>query len=101
MADFVRNVREIDSADRQAMEHLLGQPLHENEQLVIRVVTAKPRPESTSEPPPPSGATAVLPEWCNVYAGLSDKEIADLERTILTRADLTRRQKRQPELTPH
>ena len=90
MADFVRNVREIESADRQAMERLLGQPLHENEQLVIRVVTAKPGPQSSCEPPPTSGTMAVLPEWCNVYAGLSDEEIADLERTILARADLAR-----------
>lgn len=90
MADFVRNVSEIDSADRQAMEHLLGQPLRENEQLLIRVVTVKPGLESSSKPPPCGGTMAVLPEWCNVYAGLSDEEIADLERTILTRADLTR-----------
>jgi hypothetical protein len=33
---------------------------------------------------------AILPEWCNVYAGLSDDEIAILEKSILTRADLTR-----------
>ena len=31
-----------------------------------------------------------LPEWCNVYEGLTDEEIADLEKTILTRADLSR-----------
>jgi hypothetical protein len=30
-----------------------------------------------------------LPEWCNVYEGLADEEIADLEKTILTRADLS------------
>jgi len=90
MADFVRNVSEIDFADRQAMEHLLGQRLRENEQLVIRVVTFKSSPEPSDTPPPSSGTMAVLPEWCNVYAGLSDEEIADLERTVLTRADLTR-----------
>jgi hypothetical protein len=40
----------------------------------------------------PGNGTAVgmLPEWCNAYAGLTDEEIADLEQTILTRADLTR-----------
>ena len=30
-----------------------------------------------------------LPDWCNVYDGLSDEEIEDLENTILNRADLT------------
>lgn len=38
-----------------------------------------------------------LPEWCNVYAGLSDEEIAELEETILTRADLTRSSDSIPE----
>ncbi len=42
------------------------------------------------EPQPNSGETVALPVWCNVYEGLSDEEIADLDRTILTRADLTR-----------
>jgi hypothetical protein len=32
----------------------------------------------------------VLPAWCNVYEGLSEGEIADLERIVLTRADLSR-----------
>ena len=31
-----------------------------------------------------------LPKWCDVYAGLSDDEIAELEKVILIRADLTR-----------
>jgi hypothetical protein len=31
-----------------------------------------------------------LPEWCNVYAGLSDDQIANLERAILRRMELTR-----------
>ena len=42
------------------------------------------------EPQPDSDQTTVLPDWCNVYKGLSDEEIAELERAILTRADLTR-----------
>lgn len=32
----------------------------------------------------------VLPEWCDVYAGLSDQEIAELEQVILRRADFSR-----------
>ena len=34
--------------------------------------------------------TLCLPDWCNVYEGLSDEEIAEIERIALTRADLTR-----------
>lgn len=31
-----------------------------------------------------------LPEWCNVYEGLSEEEIAEMEQVVLTRADMTR-----------
>ena len=31
-----------------------------------------------------------LPDWCNVYAGLTDDEVAEVEKVILQRADLTR-----------
>ncbi len=31
-----------------------------------------------------------LPEWCDVYDGLSDEEIERLERAISRRLDLTR-----------
>lgn len=90
MENVIRNVRDIDRADRQALEHVLGQRLRENQQLVIGIVnldvTAPPAETSRGE----ATAGATLPEWCNVYEGLSDEEIADLERIILTRADLSR-----------
>jgi hypothetical protein len=35
-------------------------------------------------------AAGSLPEWCNVYAGLSEDEIDELESVILNRADLSR-----------
>jgi hypothetical protein len=56
--------------------------------LVIRIITPKPAPASSAVAD--GNGAPVLPEWCNVYAGLSDEEIQDLEKTILTRADLTR-----------
>jgi hypothetical protein len=33
MPDIVRNVRDIDTADRRALEHVLGQHLAEDQQL--------------------------------------------------------------------
>ena len=89
MENVVRNVRDIDSADRHALEHILGQRLRENQQLVIRVVTLGTGPQVAK---PPNGAAAVpsLPDWCRVYEGLTDQEIADVEEIALTRANLTR-----------
>ena len=91
METVIRNVDEIDAHDRQALEHVLGQSLSENQQLVIRIVTLQV-PTSAAQIPIPhevNGAPS-LPEWCNVYEGLSDGEIAEMEKTILQRADLTR-----------
>jgi hypothetical protein len=39
---------------------------------------------------PPVATSGKLPAWCNVYEGLTDWQVADLEKIVLTRADLTR-----------
>lgn len=88
MGDVIRNVDEIDSTDRQAIERLLGQPLRENQQVMIRVITTEKESNGTEKGVP--SAPAALPAWCNVYEGLSEDEIADLERIVLTCADLSR-----------
>ena len=88
MADVIRNVNEIDSTDRQAIENLLGHPLQENEQVLIRVII--PEKESSGAEKQVFNRAPTLPAWCNVYDGLSEEEIADLERIVLTRADLSR-----------
>lgn len=87
--EIIRNVGDIDSQDRQALEHVLGYELRANQQLVIRVVNLQVQPETPAKSHGNNGG-AELPGWLNVYAGLSDVEIADLEKTILTRADLSR-----------
>jgi hypothetical protein len=91
METVIRNVNEIDLHDRKALEHVLGHSLREDQQLVINIVNL----ETATEPPnriapQQTNGTPALPEWCNVYEGLSDEEITDLEQTILRRADLSR-----------
>lgn len=81
MESVTRNVSEIDPADRQALEHVIGQHLTANQQVIINVVNiqlAPPRPE-----PIPGATAAQLPAWCNVYEGLTDAEIADVESSIV------------------
>ena len=89
MDTVIRNVNEIEAGDRPALEHVLGRPLRENQQLVIRIVDREVSPPQSGTPPPPNG-TPVLPEWCNVYEGLSDEQIAEIEKLVLQRADLSR-----------
>ena len=91
METVIRNVDEIDAHDRQSLEHVLGCSLRENQQLVINIVNLQV-PVGTAPAPVSHKAngTPTLPEWCNVYEGLEDDEIAAMEQTILQRADLSR-----------
>ena len=86
MEVVVHNVRDLRNNERSAAEQLVGHALRENQQLVIQVVNL----DLGAERPGNGTDEGKLPEWCNVYDGLTDEEIADLEKTILTRADLSR-----------
>ena len=83
MESIKRSVKDIDTADRRALEHVIGKHLSENQQVVIHVVNVdvanagQPASNPHGMPPP------TLPEWCNVYEGLSDAEIADIESSIV------------------
>jgi hypothetical protein len=86
MENIVRDVRDIDIGDRHALEHVVGEALRDNQRLIIQIVSidlAEPTAAQDTD-------SAELPEWCNVYEGLSDSEIAEIEKVALTRADLTR-----------
>ena len=88
METVIRNVGEIDAHDRQSLEHVLGHSLRENQQLVINIVT--PQVPAVAPVSRQTNGAPALPDWCNVYEGLSDDEIAAMEQTILQRADLSR-----------
>ncbi|MGI8980489.1 MAG: hypothetical protein ACR2FY_14775 [Pirellulaceae bacterium] len=77
MPTIVRNVRDLDKNDRFAMERVVGQELREGQRLVINVET--PPQDAAQHATPTAGE---LPEWCNIYAGLSDDEIDELDRSI-------------------
>ena len=86
MKSITCSVKDIGPADRRALEHVIGQRLSDRQQLVIQVVNPDvPRTQAAAEP-----EAATLPDWCNVYEGLSDGEMSALGAVILTRADLSR-----------
>jgi hypothetical protein len=86
METAVHNVRDLNGSDRSAVERLVGHELRENQQLVIQVVNLEvPAGEDGA-----ATSGGQLPDWCNVYEGLTDEQIADLERAISRRLDLTR-----------
>ncbi len=82
MEAIVRNVRDIEVDERRALESVVGRKLDDNQQVVIQIVSPPPAAVHT-----PSDN---LPAWCNVYDGLTEQEVADVEKIMLERADLTR-----------
>ncbi len=79
METVVHNVRDLRDDDRSAVERLVGHSVRENQQLIIQVA-------DIDLGPAPSGAAAgegKLPDWCNVYEGLSDAEIEKIEKSIV------------------
>jgi hypothetical protein len=89
MEPIVRKVRDIGKRERYVLEDLVGRKLRENQQVVIQVETLDPEGAQTPEQAE-TLTEGELPDWCNVYEGLTDNEIADLESVILERANLTR-----------
>ena len=89
MESIIRNVRDIDSRERQALEHVLGQQLKENQKIIIQIVTVSNESMET-EPAQEHMPAAPLPEWCNVFAGLTDEQVAEVEDVVLQRSDLSR-----------
>lgn len=87
MESIIRNVKDLPREERRVYEDVLGHELRENQQIILQVITLHEPPE---EPTSGVAQTGTLPEWCNVYEGLSDEQITELEEVILTRADLTR-----------
>jgi hypothetical protein len=79
METVVHNIRDLTGDERTAAEQLVGHALRENQQLVIQVVTL----DLGVAPSCGIAGEAKLPEWCNVYEGLSDAEIAEIEKSIV------------------
>ncbi|QDT52785.1 hypothetical protein Pan44_07970 [Caulifigura coniformis] len=86
METIIRNVRDLPEVDRSAAEQLVGHELTPDQQLVIVVQYSR----GQALAPKSTGSTPKLPDWCNVFSGLNDQEVADLEEVILSRADLSR-----------
>jgi hypothetical protein len=86
MEKVIRNVAEIDQADRRVIENLIGKHLAENHQVIISIVNLDLTPPDASA----GTASEHVPEWWNVYAGLSDGDVDRLDEAIRPRANLSR-----------
>lgn len=87
MDQIIRHVADLGADERRAFEHVLGQPLRNDQQVVLGVQPATPPDAKRNESSPPED---VVPDWWKIYDGLSDAEIDELDATIRQRANLTR-----------
>jgi hypothetical protein len=79
METVLRHVRTLDQEDRSALERVVGQSLGESQQLVIQVTGDSPNQPTNGEPV----QAGQLPDWCCVYDGLTDREIEELNQSIV------------------
>ena len=86
MVSTTCNVSEIPAADIPALEHLIGGPLRPSQQVVVQVVEG----ESRRNEAPPQTSKPRLPDWFNIYDGLSEEEIDQPDAAIHQRLDPTR-----------
>lgn len=84
MEKVIHNVAEIDRADRQALEHLIGKHLTDYQQVIISVM------ELPAAEPDEARPAQALEDWTNVYDGLTAAEIEAVDEIAKTRANLTR-----------
>jgi hypothetical protein len=87
MNSITRNIGDLGAADRQALERVFGAPLGDNQRVTLQVAETEKKSQA---PVPAGGATTLLPEWCQVYAGLTDEEINELDQATKRRLDLGR-----------
>jgi hypothetical protein len=84
----VRNIRDLDQADRSALERVVGHELRETQQVILNVVNLDPGTSAARSCGRPF--LADVPDSWRVYEGLSDAEIDELDEAIRQRADLSR-----------
>jgi hypothetical protein len=83
METVVHNIRDLNDQKRTAAEQLVGHELRENQQLRIQVSDSIN--DASTKDPHPSEAP-----WSNIYDGLNDEKIEELDEAIRQRANLTR-----------
>jgi len=100
MESISRNVGDLTTTERQVYETVLGHQLHAGQQIIVQLIDVDASyadPKAACQPstsPQENGSQqngdAKLPDWCDVYRGLSDKEIEEVEESILARSPTSR-----------
>jgi len=98
MESISRNVDDLTIAERQVYETALGHQLHAGQKIIVQLLDVEVSDAQASTQPSsflqengsPQNGHAKLPEWCNVFRGLSDQEVEAVEESILARSPASR-----------
>jgi len=98
MESISRNVSDLTSAERKVYETVLGHQLHAGQKIIVQLIDVDTSDAQVSTQPSPflqgngspQNGNAKLPEWCNVFRGLSEQEVKDVEVSILARSPASR-----------
>jgi hypothetical protein len=97
MDSVTRNVIDLSPDERHVFEGVLGQPLDIGHRVVVQLcgdakskradsdLNAGGSDEKTT--PKRDGDVGISPDWCAIFADLSDDEMAELDALILDRSD--------------
>jgi hypothetical protein len=85
METVVYIIGDLTDSNRRAAELLVGHSLTERQQIRIEVTD----PAAASHPV--GGDDQALPDWFNVYEGMSSEEIDDITNVILSNRFVLRR----------
>jgi hypothetical protein len=82
MESVIRNVAELSANERQLYESVFGQPLQNDQRVIVQLVTAN---EGAISVRANCGGNVLEP--FAMWADFSDEEVAELESAILDRSD--------------
>jgi hypothetical protein len=82
MDSVIRNVSDLSADERHVYEDVLGQPLRNDQQVVVQVVGTDAGQGAAKT----NGAENILANYA-IWADLGDVEVADLEAAILERSE--------------
>lgn len=76
METISRSVGDLNQNDRSALERVIGHSLDVTQEITIQINDSSL--ESNGQ-----AVVGQLPAWCNVYEGLTDEQVDELDRSIV------------------
>lgn len=87
MDSIIRDVGDMDAADRKAVEHVIGRRLGQHQQVIFSIID---RDASNTDQSSSSRPAQTIEDWTRVFDGLAVEDIEAIDKIAKTRAELAR-----------